>query len=87
MTMAYIRKTYNVPAKRGMRVVPKTGKRAGLVGYIRAARAGLLEVVDVPQGRYFWWSLYHPDDLNYEPPLPPNAGGNRREAQRAECPR
>jgi hypothetical protein len=72
MTMAYIRKTYNVPAKRGMRVMPRTGVRKGMVGYIRAARDGLLEIVDVPQGRYGWWSLYHPDDLDYQLPKPPN---------------
>ena len=72
MTMANIRKTYNMPAKRGMRVVIKTGRWAGRNGYIRTARAGLLEIVDVPQGRYGWWCLYHPSDLDYQP-QPPNA--------------
>lgn len=80
MTMANIRKTYNVPAKRGMRVVPKTGQRAGMTGYIRTARAGLLEIVDVPQGRYGWWSLYHPADLDYQPAQPPNQTAKRRSA-------
>ena len=72
MTMQYVRKTYNVPAKRGMQVVPKVGLRSGQIGYIRKAHAGLLVVVDVPQGRYGWWSFYHPDDLDYRPDLPPN---------------
>lgn len=76
MTMAYIRKTYNVPAKRGMRVRPKSGRLAGNTGYIRVSRDGLLTVADTPNGRYGWWGRFHPDDLQY---IPPNAGGKPHE--------
>ena len=67
MTMQYIRKTYGVPAKRGMEVVPKSGANAGRIGYIRSSRDGLLTVVDAARGRYAWWGRYHPDDLIYGP--------------------
>ena len=67
MTMQYIRKTYGVPAKRGMRVRTKEGKESR-TGYIRSARYGLLTVTDVEHGRYGWWGRYHPLDLIYMPP-------------------
>lgn len=67
MTMQYIRKTYGVPAKRGMAVRIKSGSTAGRRGYIRASKGGLLTVTDVKQGRYGWWGRYHPDDLIYVP--------------------
>lgn len=70
MAMQYIRKTYGVPAKRGMKVRPKCGRHAGLVGYIRSSSAAMLVVVDVPRGRYGWWGVYHPGDLIY---MTPNA--------------
>lgn len=73
MTMEYIRKIYGVPAKRGMQVVPKTGRREGQAGYIRSASGGTLVIVDVPRGRYNWYSLYHPADLDYKTALPANA--------------
>lgn len=65
MSMQYIRKTYGVPAKRGMKVSPKSGQRAGQIGYIRRSSSARLVVVDVPFGRYGWQGIYHPDDLIY----------------------
>lgn len=72
MSMEYIRKTYGVPAKRGMKVRPKSGARAGQVGYIRGSSAATLIIVDVPSGRYGWYSVYHPEDLTYMPHNPLN---------------
>lgn len=43
MTMAYVRKAYGVPAKRGMRVV-YTGGGAPVGGTIRSARTGRLKI-------------------------------------------
>lgn len=64
MSMAYIRKTYGVPAKRGMAVRPKVGPRQGQKGVIRRAKHGYLVVTDTP-GKYGWWGIFHPTDLDY----------------------
>lgn len=69
MSMAYIRKTYGVPAKRGMAVRPKVGPFKGCNGVIRRAKDARLIVTDTP-GRYGWWSLLHPNDIEYLPAAP-----------------
>ena len=67
MSMAHIRKTYGVPAKRGMKVRPKVGPAKGCIGVIRRASvSGHLIVTDRP-GRYGWWASFHPSDLDYLP--------------------
>lgn len=43
MSMEWVRKTYGVPAKRGMRVV-YTGGGAPVSGTIRSARTGRLKI-------------------------------------------
>ncbi len=68
MSMAYIRKTYGVPAKRGMKVVPTVGPAFGCVGIIRSARNARLVVSDAKGRDQTHWGIYHPKDLNYLPP-------------------
>lgn len=64
MSMAYIRSTYGVPAKRGMAVRVKVGRNKGTRGVIRRAHFGNLIVTDTP-GKYGWRAVIHPDDLEY----------------------
>ena len=65
MSMADIRKTHGVPAKRGMRVRFKSGAWAGRTGVIRRAHSsGWLVVTDKP-GRYVWYTTVHPMGLEY----------------------
>lgn len=63
--MAYVRKQYGVPAKRGMRVRIKEGSWAGRIGVIRSAHTcGWLNVTDKP-GRHGWYTTVHPTGLEY----------------------
>lgn len=71
MGMEYVRKTYGVPAKRGMVVRPKVGPAKGFIGAIRSVDAnGSLVVKEKP--RNVWWTgVFHPNDLEYlSPPNP-----------------
>lgn len=65
MSMEYIRKTYGVPAKRGMTVKPKCGMNKGLLGYIRGSSASYL-VIAGTRGRHpAWISILHPSDVDF----------------------
>lgn len=75
MSMGYIRKTYGVPAKRGMAVRVRDGHHKGRVGVIRRARHGYLVVTDKP-GRYGWWAVFHPKDLEYIAAQPGGSGND-----------
>lgn len=68
MGMAYIRKTYGVPAKRGMQVKPKVGdhmKRTGTI--LSATSSGRLVVAERAGSLRLWWGVFHPNDLAYLP--------------------
>lgn len=67
MSMAHIRKTYGVPAKRGMRVVPKVGAAKGWPGYIRSSNMSDRLIVTGERTRSGgdYWGSYHPNDLDY----------------------
>lgn len=63
MSMAWVRKSYGVPAKRGMRVV-YTGRGSPVSGTIRSARSGRLNIqLDGANGT----KSYHPTwELKYQ---------------------
>lgn len=68
MSMAWVRKSYNVPAKRGMRVL-YTGCGRSEFGTIRSARCGRLKIQldGVKHARPFhptWELHYQPDEAS-----------------------
>lgn len=64
MSMAWVRKAYGVPAKRGMRVV-YTGSGSPVSGTIRSARTGRLKIqLDGSKSTKSYhptWELRYPD--------------------------
>lgn len=65
MTMAELRALHGVPAKKGMRVIPKLGQfMAGNRGRIMSQRDGRLVVRNAGIGER-WRSDYHPSELQY----------------------
>lgn len=49
MSMKEIREKFDVPAKRGMTVKPKSGYNQGLLGYIRGSSGNMLVVIGFVQ--------------------------------------
>lgn len=65
MSMDYIRRSYGVPAKRGMTVKPKIGPAKGLLGYIRGSRDSRLVVAGTRGRNPAWVCILHPDDVDF----------------------
>ncbi len=66
MSMEYIRKFYNVPAKRGAEVTIKTPKMGDIKGVIVASRGAYLRIrTSLPKSKIL---TYHPTDhIEYHP--------------------
>lgn len=72
MSMKDIREKFDVPAKRGMTVKPKSGYNQGLLGYIRGSSGNMLVVASNRGPHPGWVSVLHPLDVDFLGKKPTN---------------